>query len=86
MGRFNPAALITPSGRSLIGQLAKHARAVVIEDVDLQPGHLVLHRDEFGLSGSAAVACRDDGFRTEATHIVVGQPDLVKAAKGERLW
>ena len=84
--RFNPAALITPSGRSLIRQLAKHAQAVVIEDVDLQPEHLVRHRDEFGLAGVAAVACGDDGFRTEATHIVVGQPDLLKAVRGERLW
>lgn len=84
--RFNPAALTTPSGRSLIGQLAKHAQAVVIEDVDLQPVHLVRHREEFGLTGIAAVACGDDGFRTEAAHIVVGQPGLVKAVKGERLW
>lgn len=84
--RFNPAALITPSGRSLIGQLARYARAVVIEDVDLQPEHLVRHREEFGLTGIVAVACGDDGFRTEATHIVVGEPGLLKAVKGERLW
>lgn len=25
-------------------------------------------------------------FIAEATHIVVGEPDLVKAVKGERLW
>ncbi len=84
--RFNPASLITPSGRSLIGQLCKVARAIVIEDVDLDPEHLLQHREQFGLPGTAAVHCVRDGFATESRQFVIGHPCLAEQLRGDRLW
>jgi len=84
--RFNPAALITPSGRSLLAQLMKVSGAVIIEDVDAQPEHFRQHRAQFGLPGTAAVFCTDDGFRTEANHFVVTSPEWARSIRGERLW
>jgi SAM-dependent methyltransferase len=84
--RFNPASLITPSGRSLLAQLMKISRAVIVEDVDAQPEHLKQHKAEFGLPGTAAVFCTDDGFRTEANQFVVTSPGWAVYIKGERLW
>jgi len=84
--RFNPASLITPSGRSLLAQLMRVSRAVIIEDVDVQPEHLRQHKAQFGLSGTAAVFCTDDGFRTEANHFVVTSPEWARHVRGERLW
>ena len=84
--RFNPASLITPSGRSLISQLAKVARAIIIEDVDLDPEHLQQHREQFGLPGTAAVHCVRDGFATESRQFVITHPLLAGQLRGERLW
>jgi SAM-dependent methyltransferase len=84
--RFNPAALITPSGRSLIAQLLKVSRALIIEDVDVEPEHLRQHKAQFGLPGTAAVFCTRDGFSTEANYHVVTSPEWVKHVQGERLW
>jgi hypothetical protein len=38
--RFNPAALITTTGRSVLGQLLRVCSAVVIEDIDVHAEHL----------------------------------------------
>jgi SAM-dependent methyltransferase len=84
--RFNPASLITPSGRSLLAQFLKASRAVIIEDVDVGPEHLKQHRAQFGLPGSAAVFCTRDGFRTEANYYVVTSREWASHVKGERLW
>lgn len=84
--RFNPAALITPSGRSLIAQLMKASRAVIIEDIDAEPGHLKQHKDQFGLAGTAAVFCTRDGFSTEANYFVITSPEWALHIRGERLW
>ena len=84
--RFNPAALITPSGRSLLAQLMKVSGAVIIEDVDVRPEHLMQHKAQFGLPGTAAVFCKGDGFRTEANHFVVTSPEWARGLRGERLW
>jgi hypothetical protein len=84
--RFNPAALITPSGRSLLAQLMKVSQAVIVEDVDARPEHLRQHKVEFGLPGTAAVFCKDDGFRTEANQFVVTTPEKAACIRGERLW
>ncbi|MCG3177984.1 MAG: hypothetical protein BIFFINMI_00307 [Phycisphaerae bacterium] len=84
--RFNPGCLITPSGRSLIAQLLKVSRAVIIEDVDVEPAHLKQHRADFGLAGTAAVFCTGDGFRTEARQYVITAPFWADQLKGERLW
>ncbi|MEO1585300.1 MAG: hypothetical protein AAFR96_12120 [Planctomycetota bacterium] len=84
--RFNPAALITPSGRSVIGQVLRIAGCLVIEDIDLEPEHLRAHRASFGLAGHAAVRCAGDGFLTRAHQYVIGRPEQVQRIKGERLW
>jgi SAM-dependent methyltransferase len=84
--RFNPASLITPSGRSLISQLMKVSRAFVIEDVDVEPEHLKQHREQFGLADTAAVYCTRDGFSTTAKYYVVTRPAWVGYLQGERLW
>lgn len=84
--RFNPASLITPSGRSLLAQLMKVSRSVVIEDVDVEPEHLKQHQAQFGLSGTAAVFCTGDGFCTEANYFVLTSPDCARHVRGERLW
>lgn len=84
--RFNPAALITPSGRSLIAQLMKVSRAVIIEDIDAEPEHLKQHKEQFGLSGTAAVFCTRDGFSTEANYFVVTSPEWAVHIRGQRLW
>jgi len=84
--RFNPASLITPSGRSLVGQLMKVSRALIVEDVDAQPEHLIQHKAEFGLPGTAAVFCTNDGFRTEANQFVVTSLEWASHIKGQRLW
>ena len=84
--RFNPASLITPSGRSLLSQLMKVCRAVIIEDVDAQPDHLRQHKAQFGLPGTAAVSCTDDGFRTKANQFVVTSPEWAEYIRGRRLW
>jgi len=84
--RFNPASLITPSGRSLIGQLMKVTRAIVIEDLDVEPDHLKQHYAQFGLPGTAAVFCDGDGFRTEANYYVITCPAWADHLTGRRLW
>ncbi len=84
--RFNPAALITPSGRSLIAQLMKVSRAVIIEDIDAEPVHLKQHKDQFGLPATAAVFCTRDGFSTEANYFVITSPEWAAHIRGERLW
>ena len=84
--RFNPASLTTPSGRSLLAQLMKVSRAVIIEDVDARGDHLRQHKAQFGLPGTAAVFCTDDGFRTKANQFVVTSPQWADCIRGERLW
>ena len=84
--RFNPASLITPSGRSLLGQLMKVSRAVIIEDLDVEPEHLKQHRVQFGLPGTAAVFCTGDGFKTQARHDVVANSEWAEHVRGESLW
>jgi len=84
--RFNPACLTTLSGRSIIAQILNVATAIVIEDMDLEPDHLLGHRTYFGLSGTACVHLVRDGFRTEANHFVLGKPEFVEQLPGERIW
>jgi hypothetical protein len=84
--RYNPAALITPSGRSVLNQLLGACSAVLIEDVDLESRHLLEHRRYFGLLGTSAVQCGDDGVRTSARYFVVGSPQLIRALRGDVLW
>jgi len=84
--RFNPASLITPSGRSLLAQLMKVSRAIIIEDLDVEPEHLKQHRVQFGLAGTALVFCTRDGFSTEAKHYVLSSPTWAQHVRGERLW
>jgi hypothetical protein len=84
--RFNPAALITPSGRSLIAQLMKVSRAIIIEDIDAEPEHFKQHKEQFGLPGTAAVFCTHDGFSTEANYFVVTAPEWAVHIRGQRLW
>lgn len=84
--RFNPAALLTAGGRSVLAQLMKISDAVIIEDVDVEPEHLRQHREQFGLSGTAAVHCIRDGFATSARYYVVTSPSQADDLRGERLW
>jgi len=84
--RFNPAALTTVTGRSVIAQLMKVASAIVIEDTDVEPEHLTDHREQFGLDGTAAINCVGDGFNTEVRHYVITGPRLADRLAGNRLW
>ena len=84
--RFNPAALIATSGRSILAQIMKVSRSLIIEDVDLEPKHLKQHREQFSLAGTAAVFCTGDGFKTEAKYYVVTSPASAEDIRGERLW
>ena len=84
--RFNPASLITPSGRSLLAQLMKVSQSVIIEDVDVEPEHLKQHRAQFGLPCTAAIFCTGDGFSTEANYFVLTSLDWARHVRGERLW
>ncbi len=84
--RFNPAALLTRSGRSVLIQLLRVAKAIVVEDVDLRPEHLTAHKQHFDLSGTAAVHCCEDGFTTEARHYVITRPEFAANLRGVRLW
>jgi hypothetical protein len=84
--RFNPASLTTTRGRSVLAQLLKAASSIVIEDLDLTPQELVAHRRQFGLDGTAAVHCRQDGFSTEAQHYVITGRNIADRLAGDRLW
>lgn len=84
--RFNPAALITATGRSVLGQLLRVSSAVVIEDVDLRAEHLLEHHRQFVLADAMAVQCVGDGFRTQARHFIVARQHPSLALRRERLW
>jgi hypothetical protein len=84
--RFNPAALITTTGRSVLGQLLRISSAVVIEDVDLRAEHLLMHHQQFALNDTTAIRCVDDGFRTQAHHFIVARRHASLNLPGERLW
>ena len=47
--RFDEAALVLPSGRSLIGRLLEMSRRVLLEDADLTASHMREHLSRFGL-------------------------------------
>lgn len=84
--RFNPASLTTASGRSIISQLLKAASTIVVDDLDLLPEHLTIHRQQFGLSGTTAIHCRADGFTTESQQYVITRFDWTGELRGVRLW
>jgi len=85
--RFNPASLITPSGRSLLAQLLKASRVVIIEDLDVEPADLKQHKTQFGLPRTVAIHCSRNAFATEANYYVVAiSPEWVRHVRGERLW
>jgi hypothetical protein len=84
--RFNPAALITSRGQSVLDRLLKASTAIVIEDPDVQPEHLVNHVRQFGIDRAAVVHFVHDGFQTKVRHYVVTKPQLAEHLPGERLW
>jgi hypothetical protein len=84
--RFNPAALITERGRSVLGQLLKVTTAIVIEDPDMQPSDLVGHARQFGFHQAGIVHCTRDGVQAEVEHFIVAKQNVVKHLPGERLW
>ena len=84
--RFNPASLTTLSGRSIFGQLFRITRALIIEDIDLLPEHLLAHRESFGLDNLAAFHFDKDGFKTEAQHYLIVKAKFTRGIPGTRLW
>ena len=84
--RFNPAALITSRGQSVLAQLLKASSAIMIEDPDVQPEHLVGHVRQFGLDCAAVVHFVRDHFRTKVRHYVITRPEIAVHLPGERLW
>jgi hypothetical protein len=84
--RFNPAALITSRGQSVLDQLLKASTAIVIEDPDVQPEHLTSHMRQFGLDRFAVIHFVRDGFQTKVRHYVIARSELVERLAGERLW
>jgi hypothetical protein len=83
--RFNPAALITARGQSVLAQLLKASSAIVVEDPDLQPEFLVGHMQQFGLDRFAAVHFVRDGFHTKVHHYAIATPELAARLPGKRL-
>ncbi len=84
--RFNPAALITERGKSVLHQLLNVATATVIEDPDILPADLVAHARQFGLNEARIIHCTQDGVQTEVEHYIVAKQNIVKHLPGERLW
>ncbi|MFH1747238.1 MAG: hypothetical protein ABIG44_09375 [Planctomycetota bacterium] len=84
--RFNPAALITERGKSVLHQLLNVATAIVIEDPDMLPADLVGHARQFGLNEAGIIHCTQDGVQTEVEHFIVAKQNVVKHLPGERLW
>lgn len=84
--RFNPASLTTYTGRSVIEQLMKAVRAIIIEDIDLMPDDLLQHKERFGLEGTAAIHLKGGGFTTVARQYVVCSPAWIDRLRGQRLW
>lgn len=84
--RFNPASLTTHTGRSILAQLMRVCSTVIIEDGDLQAEHLHAHRRQYGLEGTAAVYCGNDGHVTKVNHFVITRPEWARMIKGTRLW
>jgi hypothetical protein len=85
--RFNPAALTTRNGKSVLWQLLKIARVLFIDDMVLSDSDLLQHRQRFGLSGTSALVIEGDGHRTESKSFLVGRAiDLAHVQKGRRLW
>jgi hypothetical protein len=66
--------------------LLRVAKAIVIEDMDLRPEHLTMHKQHFDLSATTAVLCCADGFATEARHYVITRPGYAAGLRGVRLW
>jgi hypothetical protein len=83
--RFNPAALITARGQSVLAQLLKASSAIVVEDPDVQPEYLVGHMQQFGLDRFAAVHFVRDGFHTKVHHYAIARPELAERLPGKRL-
>ena len=84
--RFNPGSLVTRGGQSVIAQLRKISKAVVIEDLDLDPASLRSQMEQFHLNNSAVVQFIHDGFSTEVFHYVIASPDMAARLKGKRIW
>ena len=84
--RFNPAALITERGKSVLHQLLNVATAIVIEDPDMLPADLVTHARQFGLNEAGIIHCTQDVVRTEVEYYIVAKQNIVKHLPGERLW
>jgi hypothetical protein len=71
--RFDEAALVLPSGRSLIGQLTTMANNILIEDSDLTASHLQRHINHFGLSDLSVTDFTDRRGRHGASVVVIGR-------------
>lgn len=84
--RYNPACLITPGGQSVLKQLAKYSRAILIADIDLQAEHLVAHEAQFSLDGSACIRFAMPGSRMETNHFVITSAQWAGSLEGDRLW
>lgn len=85
--RFNPAALTTRNGKSVLSQLLRVARVLFIDDMDLSEEDLLQHRLRFGLDGTGAISLEGDGHRTESKSFLLGRAaDLALVQKGRRLW
>lgn len=84
--RFNPACLITERGRSVLDQLMKVAAAIIIEDPDVRPAHLIDHARQFGLRDLGITHCTGDAVRTEADYYVVARKVVAEQIPGEMAW
>jgi len=84
--RFNPASLITKSGSSVIGELLRTVQSIIIDDNDLAVNDLQLHRDAFGLPGTAAVQMVGDATGGGSKQFVITAPAVANRLKGHRLW
>jgi len=85
---FRQACLLTQSGDSLLGALARKSNLLVIQDADMRPQEMKEHCDTFGLDDLAALdTTRTAGLRGHFSYVVGRRTDAaLQGLKGNRLW
>jgi hypothetical protein len=84
--RFNPASLITKAGSSVIGEVLRVTRSLVIDDHDLTVADLQFHQKAFGLPNTAAVRVVDNARKSGSNQYIVTTREIANKLKGQRLW
>ena len=84
--RFNESALLMPDGSSIFEKLCKLAKAVIIEDVDLDARTLRRHFEDYGLTDLAATDATNRSKMHSACLLCVAERSLATTLPGRRIW